>query len=201
MDRRRDPARSSATTAPIFEGRYGILPNGNAPFDPQHEFVNKNLLYTAQSIADIAKGAEQDADRRRRVAAAGAADPVRCARAAAPAAARRQGADRVERPDDRGVRARIARARRRARSEPETRRTNPTAAHLQSAIAAASFIRDTMWNADEPHAVAALSRRRCGDRRLRRGLRVPDLRRPRIVPGLRRSAVAGVGARAAGAAG
>ena len=36
--------RCSATTAPIFEGRYGVLPNGNAPFDPQHEFVNKNLL-------------------------------------------------------------------------------------------------------------------------------------------------------------
>ncbi len=32
-----------------------MLPNGNAPFDPQQEFVNKNLLYTALSIADIAK--------------------------------------------------------------------------------------------------------------------------------------------------
>ena len=41
--------------APVFEARYGILPNGNAPFDPQQEFVNKNLLYTAQSIADIAR--------------------------------------------------------------------------------------------------------------------------------------------------
>ncbi|HET9703329.1 MAG TPA: thioredoxin domain-containing protein [Vicinamibacterales bacterium] len=43
--------------APVFEGRYGILPNGNAPFDPQQEFVNKNLLYTAQSIADLARQA------------------------------------------------------------------------------------------------------------------------------------------------
>ncbi len=39
----------------VFEGRYGVLPNGNAPFDPQHEFVNKNLLHTAQSIADVAR--------------------------------------------------------------------------------------------------------------------------------------------------
>lgn len=39
----------------IFEGRYGVLPNGNAPFDPQSEFTNKNLLYTALSIADIAR--------------------------------------------------------------------------------------------------------------------------------------------------
>jgi uncharacterized protein YyaL (SSP411 family) len=46
--------------SPIFEARYGILPNGNAPFDPQHEFVNKNLLYTAQSIADIAKGVSKN---------------------------------------------------------------------------------------------------------------------------------------------
>ena len=39
----------------IFEGRYGILQHGNAPFDPQQEFVNKNLLYTAHSISDLAK--------------------------------------------------------------------------------------------------------------------------------------------------
>ena len=41
--------------SPVFEGRYGVLPNGNAPFDPQQEFVNKNLLHTAQSIADLAR--------------------------------------------------------------------------------------------------------------------------------------------------
>ena len=34
--------------------RYGILPDGNAPFDPQNEFTHKNLLYTARSIEDIA---------------------------------------------------------------------------------------------------------------------------------------------------
>ena len=39
----------------VFEGRYGVLPNGNAPFDPQQEFVNKNLLHTSQSIADLAR--------------------------------------------------------------------------------------------------------------------------------------------------
>ena len=39
----------------VFEGRYGVLPSGNAPFDPQQEFVNKNLLHTAQSIADLAR--------------------------------------------------------------------------------------------------------------------------------------------------
>ena len=41
--------------AAIFAGRYGVLPNGNAPFDPQNEFTNKNLLHTALSIADLAR--------------------------------------------------------------------------------------------------------------------------------------------------
>ena len=39
----------------VFEGRYGVLPSGNAPFDPQQEFVNKTLLHTAQSSADLAR--------------------------------------------------------------------------------------------------------------------------------------------------
>jgi hypothetical protein len=43
-----------------FELRYGVLPNGNAPFDPQQEFAGKNILYTARSIADVSRdtGAE-----------------------------------------------------------------------------------------------------------------------------------------------
>jgi uncharacterized protein YyaL (SSP411 family) len=39
----------------LFEGRYGLLPNGNAPFDPQNEFGQKNLLHTALSIADLSR--------------------------------------------------------------------------------------------------------------------------------------------------
>jgi uncharacterized protein len=38
-----------------FERRYGMLPDGNAPFDPQNEFTGKNLLYTARGIAEIAE--------------------------------------------------------------------------------------------------------------------------------------------------
>ena len=40
--------------ADIFRLRYGVLPEGNAPFDPQQEFTHKNLLYTARSIQEIA---------------------------------------------------------------------------------------------------------------------------------------------------
>jgi uncharacterized protein len=40
--------------AEVFIARYGIRPDGNAPFDPQSEFVHKNLLYTARPIEEIA---------------------------------------------------------------------------------------------------------------------------------------------------
>jgi uncharacterized protein len=40
--------------AEIFALRFGILPDGNAPFDPQAEFTHKNLLHTALPIEEIA---------------------------------------------------------------------------------------------------------------------------------------------------
>jgi uncharacterized protein YyaL (SSP411 family) len=40
--------------AEAFCQRFGVKPDGNAPFDPQHEFTGKNLLHTAKSLADIA---------------------------------------------------------------------------------------------------------------------------------------------------
>ena len=40
--------------ADVFRLRFGILPDGNAPFDPQAEFTHKNLLYTARPIEEIA---------------------------------------------------------------------------------------------------------------------------------------------------
>ena len=41
--------------APVFAARYGVEPGGNAPFDPQGEFVGMNLLYTARSIEQVAE--------------------------------------------------------------------------------------------------------------------------------------------------
>jgi uncharacterized protein len=38
----------------VFERRFGVLPDGNAPFDPHDEFTGRNLLYTAQSLSAIA---------------------------------------------------------------------------------------------------------------------------------------------------
>jgi uncharacterized protein YyaL (SSP411 family) len=37
-----------------WERRFGVQPGGNAPFDPQGEFGNHNLFYTARTIADVA---------------------------------------------------------------------------------------------------------------------------------------------------
>ena len=40
--------------AEVFRLRFGILPDGNAPFDPQNEFTGRNLLYSARTFDDIA---------------------------------------------------------------------------------------------------------------------------------------------------
>jgi uncharacterized protein YyaL (SSP411 family) len=48
--------------APIARRRFGIEPGGNAPHDPQGEFTGKNLLYTAQTIEEIAIRSGASAD-------------------------------------------------------------------------------------------------------------------------------------------
>ena len=47
--------------AEVFRQRFGVRPGGNAPFDPQNEFANKNLLYTARSIGETAAAAKLSA--------------------------------------------------------------------------------------------------------------------------------------------
>jgi len=128
----------------IFEARYGILPSGNAPFDPQHEFVNKNLLHTAQSIADIARTMGRP--------------PVDVAESLL--RSRQTLFDiREARPrpllDDKVLTAwnglMIAAFARASRvfggaALGHENGEDSTGAHLQSAIAAATFLRETMWN-------------------------------------------------------
>jgi uncharacterized protein YyaL (SSP411 family) len=43
-----------ADDSTVFTLRYGVLPDGNAPFDPQGEFTRKNLLYTARPLDQVA---------------------------------------------------------------------------------------------------------------------------------------------------
>ncbi|MEO7158000.1 MAG: thioredoxin domain-containing protein [Vicinamibacterales bacterium] len=141
-----------------FAGRYGVLPNGNAPFDPQHEFVNKNLLHTAQSIADLARSAGKP--------------PVEIAEVLL-RARKTLFEVREQRPrpllDDKVLTAwnglMIAAFARASRVLDggvlgHGNDENPAAAHLQSATAAASFIHDVMW---DPEGRRLLRRYRAGD--------------------------------------
>ncbi len=50
-----DVSKLLGADAAMVKRRFGIEPNGNAPVDPQQEFVGKNLLYVARSIEDIAR--------------------------------------------------------------------------------------------------------------------------------------------------
>jgi len=129
----------------IFEGRYGILQHGNAPFDPQQEFVNKNLLYTAHSISDLAKSLSKT--------------PIEVAEALLRARQilfdtrelrpRPQLDDKVLTAWNGLMIAAFARASRvlGGGALGQDNIENPTATHLLSATNAASFIRDTMWDA------------------------------------------------------
>ena len=144
--------------AAIFEARYGILANGNAPFDPHEEFVNKNLLYTAQSIADISRAVGKSA-------VDVAESLLRARRVLFDARASRP------RPllDDKvltawnglmiGAFARAARVLGGGAMGLDNE-ADPTAAHLEAATRAASFMRDVMWNADTRRL---LRRYRAGD--------------------------------------
>jgi uncharacterized protein len=50
----REIAALLGDAADIVRARFGIEPGGNAPDDPHGEFDGQNILYTAQSIEDIA---------------------------------------------------------------------------------------------------------------------------------------------------
>ena len=174
--------RCSGRTASSFERRYGMLPDGNAPFDPQSEFTGKNLLYTARGIAEIASELQRTPE--------DVAEALTRARVTLFHA-------RLKRPrphlDDKVLTswnglmiAAFARASRVLASR--ARRGRPSADGISSRRRAASFLHDALWDGDSGNAAASVSQRRCGDRRLRGRLRVSDLRAARAVPGRGRSA-------------
>jgi uncharacterized protein len=121
--------------APIARRRFGIEPGGNAPHDPQGEFTGRNLLYTAQTVEEIAARSGKTADE---VMAALAR--IRPALFAA----------REKRPrphlDDKVLTAwnglMIAAFARGARTLPDS---PVSARYLAAAQRAARFIRETLW--------------------------------------------------------
>ena len=174
--------------ADVFRARYGILPDGNAPADPQDEFTHKNLLYTARSIDDVASMTGRSVGRGRRCTANGAWPADRATGDASAAAPRRQGPDRVERSDDRGVCAGRAHAR-------------GAEGYMQDAQRAARFVREHLW---QPSSRTLLRRYRDGSS----GVEAYAEDYAYLIFGLLElfqadgdRGVAGVGAHAAGAAG
>jgi uncharacterized protein YyaL (SSP411 family) len=132
--------------ATVIKRRFGIEPHGNAPVDPQQEFVGKNLLYVARSIENIARETGKAEDE---VEAAIARGRLRMFEA------------RVARPrphlDDKVLTAwnglMIAGFARAARVVADG------AAYLSAAKRAATFIHDRMWN---PATMTLLRRYRRG---------------------------------------
>ena len=131
----------------VFERRFGVLPDGNAPFDPHSEFTGRNLLHTARSLADVARdtGLTPDA----------VADALVRAR-------RRLFEVRSTRPrpylDDKiltawngmmiGACARAARVLSSGRILGQDVGDDPGTRHLIAARRAATFLRETMWDGD-----------------------------------------------------
>jgi hypothetical protein len=46
--------RALGPDAEVFASRFGVLPEGNAPADPQGEFTGQNLLYGARTVTRVA---------------------------------------------------------------------------------------------------------------------------------------------------
>jgi uncharacterized protein YyaL (SSP411 family) len=124
--------------ADIARRRFGIQPSGNAPQDPQGEFTGKNLLYTAESIEEVATRTGRSADD-----VLGALGRIRERLFRA-----RQGRPRPHLDDKiltawNGLMiAAFARAGRVLVARPSSRE------YLDAARRAAAFIRDTLWSND-----------------------------------------------------
>ena len=156
-----------ADEADVVRFRFGIERDGNAPHDPQREFVHKNLLYIARDLEDVARLTGRQAeeateilgvlDRARRVLFEERSRRPRPHRddkilaawnglmiAAFARAARVLGA--APRDDLEAVRRAGLRAR---EPGPETAAGDEgarAAAWLESARAAATFVRSTLWD-------------------------------------------------------
>jgi uncharacterized protein YyaL (SSP411 family) len=122
--------------AAIVKLRFGVRPNGNAPQDPQGEFIGKNILYIAKSLDDVAgtvgraRGEVEDSLRRSRLT-------LFEARLKRP---RPQLDDKVLTAWNGLMMAAFARA----------ARVLPTAEardrHLETAVRSASFLKNVLWD-------------------------------------------------------
>lgn len=129
----------------VVRFRFGIEPHGNAPADPQGEFTNKNLLYVARSIEDVARLTGRTADEVS-VALGRARRILFEAREKRP---RPHLDDKVLTAWNGLAIAAFARAGRTLRSGSALAHDEAHAGqYLEAAQRAAMFIRDAMWNAE-----------------------------------------------------
>ena len=125
--------------AAVVRRRYGVLPGGNAPQDPQGEFRGKNLLYVAEPVDDIASGTGRTPEEI--VAVLGRAhDILFAARSSRP---RPHLDDKVITAWNGLMIAAFARAARVRAGHPAAGR------YLEAARRSAGFLRDRMWNGQE----------------------------------------------------
>ncbi len=125
--------------AEVVRFRYGIEPKGNAPQDPHGEFTNKNLLYVAHSVEDVARLSGRSVDEVRTVLDGARARlfEARCSRP------RPHLDDKVLAGWNGLMIAAFARAAR------DTPLDDPRSAEaLETATRAARFVRDRLWDGD-----------------------------------------------------
>jgi uncharacterized protein YyaL (SSP411 family) len=167
--------------ADIVRLRFGILPDGNAPFDPQNEFIHKNLLYTARSIDDIAVTTGRSKESVAASLERGRAELLRV-RSGRP---RPQLDDKVLTAWNGLMIAALARA---------GRVLDGGEPYLAEAQRAASFVHEHLWNASEARLLRRY--RQGGHSGVRRGLRLFHMGSHRAFPGRWRFGLARMGASA-----
>ena len=128
--------------APVWAARYGIEAGGNAPFDPQGEFTGRNLLYTARPVEQVAAATGRSVEDIEDTLARARLTLFR-ARTTRP---RPHLDDKVLTAWNGLMIAAFARAARVLRSAALGGSPERAAVHLESAVRAASFVRQTMWN-------------------------------------------------------
>jgi uncharacterized protein len=140
---------TASEDADVFCLRYGVRPDGNAPFDPQGEFTHKNLLYAARSIEEVASATGQEAAEVERA----------LARARGALHARRSGRPRPH-LDDKVLTAwnglMIAAFARAARV------LDDGARHLDDARRAAMFVRRVLWDPEKERLLRRYRQGRAG---------------------------------------
>jgi uncharacterized protein YyaL (SSP411 family) len=129
--------------AAVFCSRFGVLPDGNAPFDPQGEFTGRNLLYIARDVAAVAEETSRSA-----ADVEGALARSRLALVERRASRPRPHLDDKVLTAWNGLAiAAFARVARVLSASQEAGATERSVGYLNAAHRAARFIRERMWDA------------------------------------------------------